>query len=338
MRRILFSLAMSAALLVLPAGKTASAADWQGTVAAAEKEGAVALYTSLLPIQVERLSAAFAKAFPRIQLQVTRNTENILTQKILQEQAVSAKGADVLIMTNMDFIDEQLANGNIIKPAGKHASTFARTRFLYRDYAPVVASYYVVLAYNSEVVKKAPAQFADVVAPDRDYVVGLTAVESGSGAALYYDILRRDIDGYWAKLAKKSFKIYPGSVPLAQAVASGEVSIAMYGVPPALTPLIAKGAPIKVVSPSDARAVGGTFAAQILKNAKSPSAAQVLVEWLISPEGQLALNGDGLGMANSPDVPGALAQKDFVLLDTKIYDTARVKEINAEWRAVFGGR
>ena len=327
------------ASLVLSAHSiNATAAEWPEIVATAGKEGSVSLYTSLLPIQVERVNAAFAKAFPNIQLQVMRNTENILTQRILQEQSVNAKGADVLISTNTDFIDDQMAAGNVVKPTGKNVTAFARTKFLYRDMAPVVASYYVVLAYNTDAAKKPPAQFSDVVDPSRDFVVGLTAVESGSGAALFYDVLRKDLPGYWEKLAKTSYKIYPGSVPLAQAVASGEVTVALYGVPPALTPLIAKGAPIKVVSPSDARAVGGSFAAQILKNAKNPSAAQLLVDWLASPEGQLALNGDGLGMANSGSIPGTLAPKDFVILDSKVYDATRVKEINAEWRKVFGGK
>ncbi|MDN5928705.1 MAG: extracellular solute-binding protein [Hyphomicrobiales bacterium] len=312
------------------------AAGWQDTVASAQKEGKVSLYTSLLPVQVERLSAAFAKAFPGIELRVTRNTENILTQKIMQEQDVAAEGADVLIVTNTDFIDQQIANGKVEKPIGEHVAPFAGTKFLYKDFAPVVASYYVVVAYNADVVKVPPAQFADLVDAARSDEIGLTAVESGSGAALFYDVLRQDLPGYWEKLAKKKIKIFPGAVPLSQAVASGEVGIAIYGVPPALSPLIKKGAPIKLVSPTDARAVGGSFAAQVLKNAKNQAAAQVLVDWMVSPDGQQALNGDGLGMPNSPSVTGGLPPKDFVLLDTKIYTSEKVKAINAEWRGMMG--
>lgn len=320
---------------LFPATSNVLAAGWADTVASAEKEGNVSLYTSLLPIQVERVSAAFAKAFPAIQLRITRNTENILTQKIMQEQEVAAEGADVVIVTNTDFIDQQIANDKVVKPTGEHVPPFAQTKFLYKDYAPVVASYYVVIAYNSDAVKSPPAQFADLVDPARDDVIGLTAVESGSGAALFYDVLRQDLPGYWEKLAKKQIKIFPGAVPLAQAVASGEVGIAIYGVPPALSPLVEKGAAIKLASPTDARAVGGSFAAQILKNSKNASAAQLLVDWLVSPEGQQALNGDGLGMPNSPKVTGGLADKDFIVLDTKVYTTEKVKGINGEWRKVM---
>jgi len=301
----------------------------------AAREGKVTLYTSMLPIQCERITASFKKAHPAVELQITRNTENVLTQKILQEQAVQADGADVVIVSNTDFADNQIAAGQVVKPIGQAVGKFGGTRFMYRDIAPVVASFYVVLAYNSQRVPTAPASFKDLVAPGKDLVLGSIAIEAGSGAALFYDVLRKDIPGYWEQLTRKNLRLYPGSVPLSQALASGEIDVALYGVPPAMAPLIKQGAPIKMVTAKDARSVGGVFAAQILKNAKRPAAAQLVVDYMMSPEGQLALNGDGLGMANSPTVPGALPPIDFLILDTKVYHTEQVKKINGEFQALF---
>ncbi len=307
-----------------------------GNLAAeAAREGKVTLYTSMLPIQCERITAAFKKAYPGVELQITRNTENVLTQKILQEQAVQANGADVVIVSNTDFADNQMAAGQVVKPIGSAVTRFNGTRFLYKDNAPVVASYYVMLAYNTQRVPVAPASFKELVAPGKDLVLGSIAVDAGSGAALFYDVLRKDIPGYWDQLAKKNTRFYPGSVPLSQALASGEIDIALYGVPPALAPLLKQGAPIKMVTLKDARSVGGVFAAQILKNSQRPAAAQLLVDYMMSPDGQLALNGDGLGMANIPGIAGALPAADFLILDTKVYNTEQVKKINGEFQSLF---
>ncbi|HSW15943.1 MAG TPA: extracellular solute-binding protein [Ramlibacter sp.] len=303
--------------------------------AEASREGKVTLYTSMLPIQCERITASFKKAHPSVELQITRNTENILTQKILQEQSVQADGADVVIVSNTDFADSQIAAGQVMKPIGQVVGRFGGTKFMYRDISPVVASYYVVLAYNSQRVPTAPATFKELVAPGKDLVIGSIAVEAGSGAALFYDVLRKAIPGYWEQLARRNIRLYPGSVPLSQALASGEIDVALYGVPPALAPLVKEGAPIRMATATDVRSVGGVFAAQILKNAKRPAAAQLLVDYMMSPEGQLALNGDGLGMANSPGVAGALPPADFLILDTKVYNTEQVKKINGEFQKVF---
>src|SRR2546428_318756 len=67
---------------------------WPDVVASAKREGHVSLYTSLTPTQNQRLVAAFDKAYPEIQVNVTRGTAE-LTPRVEKEIQSGAPGADI---------------------------------------------------------------------------------------------------------------------------------------------------------------------------------------------------------------------------------------------------
>lgn len=93
---------------------------------------------------------------------------------------------------------------------------------------------------------------------------------------------------YLAKLKANGLKLQPGFSESAQAIAAGECAV---GMSPQVTnnKLIEQGAPIKQVFPDGSTGVERQVA--IAAHAPDPNAARLFVNFLMTPEGQEALNG-----------------------------------------------
>jgi iron(III) transport system substrate-binding protein len=109
------------------------------------------------------------------------------------------------------------------------------------------------------------------------------------------------------KIGKLKPRMYPGIGPTVQAVAAGANAVGLVSsVSPA--DLIKAGAPIKQIVPTNPSCYYGYFAGQV-KWSKRPEAAQVLMNWLLSREGQEAVHGWGHSASPLEGIPGALRIK-----------------------------
>src|SRR5690606_14432046 len=96
-------------------------------------------------------------------------------------------------------------------------------------------------------------------------------------------------------------KLYTGSFPGAQSVASGEVFVSAYTVPGAVLPLFNRNAPIKFVSGDVGAAVWGGVPTW----SKRPNAGRLLLDFMMSRDGQEALHGRGESASVLADIKGA---------------------------------
>ncbi len=135
---------------------------------------------------------------------------------------------------------------------------------------------------------------------------------------------------YVRKLAALKPRIYPGALPLGQAVVSGEIAVAVYGQP--LIDEEKKGAPVGWgLAP---KPWGARFWGWVLKRAPHPNAAQVLANFMVTRPGQEAISR----MAGSvlPNVKGAISTTN----DVRRQDLAKltpefVADYREKWKSMF---
>jgi iron(III) transport system substrate-binding protein len=87
------------------------------------------------------------------------------------------------------------------------------------------------------------------------------------------------------KLAAQKPKIYTSSLPMTQAVAAGEISVGSFVATSAID-LKQQGAPINFMVPGGTHAWNAPWWGLILKKAPHPAAAQLLMDYLVTKQGQ----------------------------------------------------
>ena len=309
-------------------------ADWQQTVDAANREGTVVMYAAKTPIVLQRVTDGFRKLYPKITLQVVRDIEGVLIPKIEQEQKIRAPGADVYVGSTYDFFDDQIAAGTLAKPRGPNATLFPPASF-YRGFSPPMQILPMGIAYNTDMVKTPPTTLEDLLRPEFKDSLGTINSNASSAVTAWYDDLRKQDPDFWTKLAAQQPRFFPSTIPMTQAVASGEISATIFTQPAIVTGLVMQGAPIKFVVPTGRTVFCIEDLIAILTTAQHPNAAQVFVDYMLSKDGQAAINSDGLGMSAMPGVPGALPQVPVEPYNPKLYPADAIRRINAEWAAVF---
>ena len=285
--------------------------EWVKIEQAAEKQARVLLYLSLAGVDI-RMKEAFRKSYPKIQLDIIRQPTGELISRLDAERQASADGADVVYHTDRAWFDH--VSSHLVPAAGPAAAlykgsknTFAGDRFFTAMILPLS------LGYNTEVLARlgvgVPTGWESLYHPKfSGGLVGLP--ESGSAVVTlqcYSKIAQTHGMELVEKIGKLKPRMYPGIGPTVQAVAAGANAVGLVSsVSPA--DLIKAGAPIKQIVPTNPSCYYGYFAGQV-KWSKRPEAAQVLMNWLLSREGQEAVHGWGHSASPLEGIPGALRIK-----------------------------
>jgi len=292
-------------------GDSPGTPEWAKVEQAAEKQGRVVLYLSIAGVDV-RMREAFRKAYPKIRLDIIRQPTGELISRLDAERQASGDGADVVYHTDRAWFDHV---ANQLLPAAGPATalykgsgnTFAEDRFFT---AMLVA---LTLAYNTDVLRKlgvgVPTGWQDLYNPK--FANGLVGLPEASSAVVTLQCYSRIADTHGVALLEQIGKLkprmYPGIGPAVQAIAAGANAVGLVG-SAAPADLIKAGAPIKQIVPSNPSCYYGYFAAQV-KWSKRPEAGQVLLNWLLSREGQEAVHGWGYSGSPLEGIPGALQMK-----------------------------
>ncbi len=280
------ALAQDAALL------DSAAPDRQARLeAAARKEGALALYTSIAQKDLPPLIQAFEKRYG-VKVNVWRASGGKGLQKIIEEQKAGRYSVDVVHTSGPEL--EILHREKLLQPV---ASPYFGDLVpggvpAHREYATTLLSVFVQ-AYNTGLLTRdaLPRTYQDLLNPrwkgmlgyeaeDIEWFATVADVVGGGGAAgvRYF----RDL------VAGNGLSVRKGHTLLTNLVVSGEVPLALtlYNYMPAQAKK--KGAPIDwfVIEPAVARTNG----VAVMKNARSPNAAALFEDFMLS-EGQGILLG-----------------------------------------------
>lgn len=301
-RRILSALAISAALLwgaPAQALTQAEIGDLQGPNRqkiledGARKEGRVTIYSGMIVDQALRpITEAFMKKYPYIKAEYWRADSNKIVQKILAEARAKSIVADVAESTSLS---EPLIKANVVLPfnSPQLEAYPADYRDPRRFWGATRFSYFGV-AYNTNMIKAAdaPKSYEDLLDPKWK---GKLAWREGSDSGnllfitnIIMEMGEQKADAYFQKLAQQKIVNFTGSArTLVNNVMSGEYPMALniFLHHPVIS--AQKGAPVAALPLQPVPSLNGTVL--FVKGAPNPHAAMLLIDYMLSKEGQATL-------------------------------------------------
>ena len=314
-----------------------------GLVEAANREGAVAFYTSIDVAVAERLAASFTARYPAIKLQVERSGAERIMQRLMQEYGSNIRAADVVESSDVTSFIDWKARGWLAGYVPDDVARFwpAEERDADGRFAAVRA-HLAVVGYNTRQVKAedAPRSYADLLLPKwRGRMVKAHPSYSGTIVTATYEITRALGWDYLDKLARQRVLQVQSSTEPPKKVVQGERPVMVDGNEYNAFFLREAGEPIEIVYPNEGTPlVSGQ--AGVLAAAPHPNAARLFLGFLFSAECQQLMSDAGGLRSFHPSVtlkPGRTPLSQIKLLRPDPAELARsVEEIKTRYAAAFG--
>ncbi len=308
---------------------------------AAKKEGTVIIWGPTDAIIYQRMQAALDKEYPGIKIENFESIPEPLVQRIIAEtQAGKPPAVDIVQSGSLRALRPLIDRDLLVSYDGweKHFgldAVYANRRF--------VGAYNLTLpiAYNTKVVsaQEAPKSWEDLADPSwkgrkiimeaRLVPFAMLGTEWGKAKA--------------AELVKKILGQQPlivqGGTTVANALAGGQVSLAVGTYAYTIERLKKQGAPVEWIPVSPLPVL--TSAEGVLKTAPHPNAARFFAGWMSTPEGQhIRYATQGQAMEVGKNAIGHVAerirsQKPQIILETdKTFAT--ILEIQRELGKMLG--
>jgi iron(III) transport system substrate-binding protein len=309
-----------------------TASQWDDLVKQATSEGSLTVFSSQAGTDIQ--FKEFEKAYPGIKVSVERAPTAETISKLDQQLSAGAAGADIAFHTQIQWFADRGAQKALaplrLGPAAQKDPAYANEG---RYVAPILR-YPIFLGYNS----KAGSQITsldDLVQKAGNTPVGVLDPAAAVSLKAQYQAWEDAYPGVLDKLSKVKTVKYASSVPLGQALASGEVGYAVGLIPGVLPPLKAQGAPVEEVIPASA-ASGAEDDAAVLSNAPHPAAAQLFVNWLMSSDAQKLLTTKLAPMA-APTNPSSAKVKwdDLHVYDPQVWTEQKQDDFMKNWNSLF---
>jgi iron(III) transport system substrate-binding protein len=324
---------VAGAAACLPALAVAqSAGNWDAVMAAARKEGRVLLYSGAVPAVTDRMKRDFERAVPGIVMEVHREASGPMLAKLEAERSTNADGADLVITTEVLWLDNKQKEGVLRAPVGPSAQSWPAA-YMRGPAVPVLSVEPLMIAYNTNSIKTPITGYQDFLKPEFKGRFATTTLASLTVIA-WYDWLDKAMGAdFTAKLAAQQPKHYVGTITSTQATAAGEVVATIYSNPGAAVPLIEKGAPIKMVFTKPG--FGFRYGGGLLAWSKRPNAAQVLMNYMMSPQGQTAWVGPGGIASPLPNIPNSADASAIQAFEPSAYPPEVQKAVTEKWNRLF---
>jgi iron(III) transport system substrate-binding protein len=306
---------------------TAGGEEWDAIVAAAEEEGDVVLFAGRTEEQMAPLVEAFEEAYPGIDAEALRVRVSDLTVRVDQELEQDALSTDVVFTTATDWLSEHAAAGDLAVPTGPGTERWPAEYF--RDGIAVLTTDAVIIEYNTDMIEAPPTAWDSLI----DEPFGLKDNTAPLIAALY-EYLEETNPGLLQKYADQDPQVYDQTEP---AILSGEIAWAPWGQISSVEIQKAQGAPVDWAIP-ESGTIALPQAGAAFVEAPHPNAALVLLDFMMSEAGQVAINGDMLGRSLvDTDIPGQVELDTDLLtiVDLTEYDDAHLTEFAARFDELF---
>jgi iron(III) transport system substrate-binding protein len=324
----------SGATAATPAGpKPLSAAAWRAVVAKAKAEGSVTIYTVGAPANYANLAKRFKELYG-IDVVVNRKVDNDLLVQINAEQSTGKAIADLWVPATKGIVLGALKNGWVVDALGPNFfnKRYDRTKLLIGK-GWIAGSALLGMAWNTQCFPQGVNDIPDFTNAAFRGKLGVSDPRISAAQVDFYQWLEKTYGNtILQRLAAQKPKIYGSSLTAAQAVASGEICGAPQAAGSTVLDLKAKGAPIEYKLANKGNNWNAAYIAMVLKQAPHPNAAQLLANFIISPEGQ-ALHNFGLG-ALYKDVPGTFYSPPRVARSNDL-SPAKVKAFVDRWSQLF---
>jgi iron(III) transport system substrate-binding protein len=323
----------------LALARPARAADSR-LIAAAQKEGEVVWYTTLIvDMAVRPVSAAFEKKYG-IKVRFSRANSTETAIKIINEAKADRVQVDVLDGTNTS---EVLRRQNLVLAwVPDSAKGYPRAFVDPEGYWVATNVYVITPAYNTDLVPKgtAPKTYDDLLDPKwRGKMVWNGSVSTSGGPGFIGNVLATMGEdkgmAYLRKLAIQKIANHDVSArQVLDQVIAGEYAIGLQMFHNQAALSARKGAPSAWIPMEPA--MGILQVASVAKNAPHPNAAKLFLDFLMSEEGQ-TLIGKGGSLPANPKVPwfDESLRPEVAHFRVNYFTPAEVYDRMPGWKAVF---
>lgn len=306
-------------------GATSSSGGTSSLITQAKSEGNLVLLSSLVNTQLARLASGFQSAYG-IKVSYESVPSSPLETKISGEESSGRFTEDVIGLSNLSELTTLNSKGYLanLTSLSNYAAFPAADKNAYSMVGSILPA---GLVYNTNDVKTKITSWQDALnAAYKGKIVTLDPSTSPVAVSIYTMLSNAFGASYLTQLAALNPTFVPSSSLLVQQVASGQADVGLLVTLSAVPPVKNTGAPIAWVLPSPTSGPLQYFSA--VKNGPDPAAAQLFMDYLLSTQGQAAVNGGGLAASPLPGVPGVIqVPADFQVPDTTLSaaQTAKVK-------------
>jgi iron(III) transport system substrate-binding protein len=311
----------------------------------AEAEGAFVLYSTDPEAGQAKLLASFNKMFPKIKTNYVRLQAGALYAKVLSERQAKSYLADVIQISDMGMILDFQRRGGFTQYISPEMAAFKP------EYKSKPEGYWTWgsvimagIAYNPKNVSEAeaPKKWEDLLDPKWKDAINVKVSNSGLQHGVWF--MLKPILGmeYFKKFAENKPRAFDSYVQQYGRLVDGQDKVIMGAQYSGYIEFKAKGAPLAFVFPeTGVPAVSETYG--IVADGPHPNAAQLFMDWFLSPIGQQALAEALLLHSPRADVPapaGSVPLKDMKLLIPADWDAFEKDrpEFAKEWDRIVGAR
>ena len=293
----------------LAAGGESTEADGTGASSveeAAKREGQVVWYTSLPQAVADEVTEAFTEKYGIHAESVVLST-SLITARLASEEESGQTIADVITAADPLFFEDSHAKGwfaELVESGIGALGTWPED-FLVDSAYVLVNVQPAGIAYNTEKIsKEAVDTWEELLDPSlagQMYMCDPEKVPSWLALVkMWEEELGPD---YVRRLGAQNLEYVDSLVPGAQQLAAGSASVLIPGLLSVTNPLKEEGAPVDLVIPSPT--IGVEQFAAVMTNAPHPNAGRLLLDFLMSEEGQQVLNR-GTGASPLGPLPGTI--------------------------------
>lgn len=330
--------AAAALAIALTAGESAA----QGDYAMAKEEGKVTLYTGQPIDRVQKIVDGFKAKYPGIDVDFLRADTRKYAQRFESETASGRHVADAILATTITTHrwGEKFIEAYISPEAADYPPELMDPMGLSNTFGINTTSF----AWNTDRVKEdeVPKTWDDLLDPKWKGKIGMQD-PTGRGGAYTWTVTMYERWGeakwldYLQRLAAQEPK-YGRYMQVREMVMSGEVALHFAAYPDFTEPVKKKGAPVDWAAPSEVVFVG--LSTNLSKNAPNPNAGKLLIDYVLSDEGQKLLGETGMIPAKPEFRPGAFQRLNTVtLLPSKLAKEVKSPEFfRDKLREIFGAR
>ncbi len=190
--------------------------------------GKLMLYTSVPIDTINSVKAEFKKRQPGIELNIFRSGTGTVMGRIYNEIDEGQIQADLIWVADFTVGEELKNRGQLMKYKSPQAYNFISFLKDKDDYYNAARLLNMIIAYNTDNVKKIPTSYRDLLNPDHKGKIVL-ADPSYSGAALYTVVTLAQTEefgwDYFVRSYENEMQIIKGNASLIQAIADGELDM-----------------------------------------------------------------------------------------------------------------
>jgi iron(III) transport system substrate-binding protein len=295
--------------------KLSYAAESNPTVAAAQKEGKLIIYSSTDSASVEPLLQDFKSMYPFLQVEYNDLNTTEMYNRFVAESASGSGTADFMWSSAMDLQIQLASKGNALTYASPEISGVPKWA-VWQNQAYGTTYEPVSIAYNKRLLpadavpqshadfvrlmKEKPDVFKEKIAtfdPEKSGVGFLMMTQDAKVFPQFWDLARG--------LGATGAKVYTSTGAMLEKVGSGEHTLA-YNIIGSYVLLRQKKDPsLGLVLPKD-YTLAFSRIAFISKSARNPNAAKLFLDYILSKRGQTVMSEKSLVYSLRGDVPGQI--------------------------------